>query len=138
MKPEQYFKDYPGKKECFQTSDGLIFHEKGDAHMHGDHLKDTEVTKFKSGKKTELNEAADAELTAEEIALAKEVADKKNADKEAKAKADADKKAADKLVADQKAADKLVAGQKAADKKAADKLAADKKAAFEKAEKDGK
>lgn len=45
MKPEQYFKDYPGKQQCFQTADGLIFHEEGDARLHARGLEYEEVAR---------------------------------------------------------------------------------------------
>mgnify|MGYP001274392159 CR=1 FL=1 len=40
---KQYFKDFPTRKECFVTSDGLIFHEKGDANMHAATLENNQV-----------------------------------------------------------------------------------------------
>lgn len=48
MKPEQYFKDYPYKEKCYQTSDEIIFHHKGDAHLHAKSLKDDEVVEHKA------------------------------------------------------------------------------------------
>lgn len=47
---ENYFKDYPGNKECFTTSDGMVFHNKYDAQMHSKSLKDDEVTQHKAAK----------------------------------------------------------------------------------------
>jgi hypothetical protein len=40
---DEYFKDYPASKQCFTTSDSFVFHEKGDAGMHAQTLKDKTV-----------------------------------------------------------------------------------------------
>lgn len=61
MKAEQYFKDYPGKKECFQTSDGLIFHEEGDAKLHAQGLEDKEVEKHRVPVREETNQGNEVE-----------------------------------------------------------------------------
>jgi hypothetical protein len=89
MKPEQYFKDYPGSEKCFQTSDETIFHQKGDAHLHAKSLKDDEVKEHKAvhfAKATE--EKSDAKKVAKEPAKQaagiKEPADKKEPAKSAK------------------------------------------------------
>lgn len=31
---QSYFKDYPGSDQCFETTDGLLFHQEGDANLH--------------------------------------------------------------------------------------------------------
>lgn len=70
MKANEYFKDYPGKTKCFETSDGLIFHEKGDAQYHADGLKDNEVVMHKNKaavvevEETETNAEAETEKPA--------------------------------------------------------------------------
>lgn len=33
-KVKSYFKDYPGSNECFETADGILFHQEGDANWH--------------------------------------------------------------------------------------------------------
>ena len=43
-KVQDYFKDFPASERCFETVDGLIFHERGDAKFHADGLNDKEVT----------------------------------------------------------------------------------------------
>lgn len=57
---ESYFKSYPND-ECFTTSDGMVFHKKGDANLHATSLDDKEVTphkrsKYLSPKKEEVKE----------------------------------------------------------------------------------
>lgn len=44
MNVKQYFKDFPGRTECFQTSDGYLFHLKSDAANYAKALKDDTVT----------------------------------------------------------------------------------------------
>lgn len=46
----QYFKDFPGKSKCFTTSDGLVFHENGDANLHATSLDDKEVLEHDAAK----------------------------------------------------------------------------------------
>lgn len=58
MKPSEYFKDYPQAKECFSTSDGLIFHQEGDARLHAKTLENDKVTEH---KKSEVSEKAKPE-----------------------------------------------------------------------------
>lgn len=103
MKPNEYFKDYPGKAKCYQTADGLIFHEKGDAQYHADGLKDKDVTTHKNKV-----EVAEAELTEEEkealAAKATEAAAAKKAAAEEKAAKKAEAEATKKAEAEAKAA----------------------------------
>jgi len=90
---KEYFKDYPAKDKCFETSDGLLFHEKGDANYHANSLKDKEV-KTHNATKYALP-AEDEQAKAESDAKKAEAAAKKAADAAAK-KAEADaKKTAD-------------------------------------------
>lgn len=42
-KVELYFSSYPTSNQCFETSDGLLFHEKPMAETHGATLKDKKV-----------------------------------------------------------------------------------------------
>lgn len=49
-KVQQYFKDFPASEKCFETGDGLIFHERGDANMYASGLTDKEVKEHKSVK----------------------------------------------------------------------------------------
>ncbi|WP_346236151.1 hypothetical protein ABDK00_016910 [Niabella insulamsoli] len=54
---QSYFKDYPGRDKCYETADGIIFHEKGDANMHqSETLKSKEPVKvhYRSNKLTEV------------------------------------------------------------------------------------
>lgn len=53
MKPSEYFKDYPQAKQCFETSDGLIFHQEGDARLHAKTLENDAVKEHKNVKKEE-------------------------------------------------------------------------------------
>lgn len=46
---ESYFKSYPND-ECFTTSDGMVFHKKGDANLHATSLDDKEVIPHKRSK----------------------------------------------------------------------------------------
>lgn len=48
-KVTEYFAQYPGSNKCHQTSDGLIFHEDGDAHLHARSLVDKTVIEHKRG-----------------------------------------------------------------------------------------
>lgn len=62
MNPEEYFKGYPASKKCHQTSDGLIFHQEGDARLHAQSLEDDEVKTHKKGQLPETEpEAEDKE-----------------------------------------------------------------------------
>ena len=58
---KEYFKDYPGKNQCFETSDGQLFHEKGDANLHAGSLKNDEVKTHKNVEDTndEVGEKGD-------------------------------------------------------------------------------
>lgn len=47
-KVQQYFKDYPTKTACFETADGTIFHQIGDANLHAASLKNNEVVCHKA------------------------------------------------------------------------------------------
>ena len=40
---EEYFKTYAAN-DCYSTADGFVFHEKGDAQLHAQSLKDHTVT----------------------------------------------------------------------------------------------
>lgn len=44
---EEYFKNYTGSNYCYTTSDGLVFHEQGDARLHANSLEDKEVEQHK-------------------------------------------------------------------------------------------
>lgn len=46
-KVSEYFEQYPQRKVCFQTSDGLLFHEEGDAKLHANSLENKEVESHK-------------------------------------------------------------------------------------------
>lgn len=60
MNVKQYFKDYPGRKECFQTSDGYLFHLKTDADNYAATLKDKAVkTHQRDFEKVEAVEEAE-------------------------------------------------------------------------------
>jgi hypothetical protein len=48
-KVQQYFKDYPTSKQCFETSDGFLFHHEGDARLHATGLKNKTVTSYDAG-----------------------------------------------------------------------------------------
>lgn len=62
MKSEEYFKSYPGSKACHQTSDGLIFHQEGDARLHAKSLEDDAITEHKKGAvKKSVPETAEPE-----------------------------------------------------------------------------
>jgi hypothetical protein len=80
MEVSQYFKDYPGSKKCYKTSDGLIFHEEGDANAHAKSLSASKVT---THSKEDLNEDEPTEIT-EPIKSSKPV--KGKSDKEPKVK----------------------------------------------------
>ncbi len=47
MNAKSYFTDHPSKTEVFETSDGLLFHQDGDAALHAKTLKDKEITMHK-------------------------------------------------------------------------------------------
>jgi hypothetical protein len=49
-KVKEYFNNFPASVKCFQTSDGFIFHEKGDAQMHTATLDDKEVKEHEAAK----------------------------------------------------------------------------------------
>lgn len=60
MNVKDYFKDYPSKTECFQTFDGLIFHQEGDANLHAHSLGKKEVLRHrKTVEKVENVEKVD-------------------------------------------------------------------------------
>lgn len=63
MKVEEYFRSYPGSNACYQSADGLIFHQEGDARLHAKSLDEKEVQAFARKK-----EAAPVEEVAEDIA----------------------------------------------------------------------
>ncbi len=63
MDVKQYFKDYPGSKQCFQTSDSLIFHEEGDARLHAKSLEDKDV-KTHQAKPSTADDDAGAQAAA--------------------------------------------------------------------------
>ncbi len=44
---EEYFTNYTGSSVCYTTSDGLVFHEQGDARLHANSLEDKEVVQHK-------------------------------------------------------------------------------------------
>lgn len=46
---ESYFKTH-ANDECFTTSDGMVFHKKGDANLHASSLEDKEVVPHKRAK----------------------------------------------------------------------------------------
>lgn len=54
----QYFKDYPNSSECFQTSDGFLFHFLNDARNHANTLADKQVVNHK--RETDGKESASA------------------------------------------------------------------------------
>lgn len=72
---QEYFKTYPKSDECFQTSDGFIFHNSHDASANASSLKDKKVKHFERGAKKAADEAA--KKAADEAA-------KKAADEDAK------------------------------------------------------
>lgn len=57
-KVSEYFKSYPGSKKCYQTSDGFIFHQEGDAMLHARSLGDDTV----AGHKKVVEIANDAKV----------------------------------------------------------------------------
>jgi hypothetical protein len=77
---KNYFKDYPGKEKCFTTTDGLVFHEKGDANMHAATLTDKEVEEHNAAKHASAKKSVETKpLTAAQ----KKAAEKEAAEKEA-------------------------------------------------------
>jgi|GEM_PF-4785451 len=42
-----YFKDYSLSNQCFTTSEGFVFHEKGNANLHAQSLQDKKVETHK-------------------------------------------------------------------------------------------
>jgi hypothetical protein len=50
MDSKQYFKNHPGRTECFQTEDGFIFHTKNDAENHAKSLDKKTVNHVQVGK----------------------------------------------------------------------------------------
>jgi hypothetical protein len=98
---KNYFKNYPESKECFETSDGLLFHVRHRATAHAQTLEDkgvkthrresqAEEPKLKLSKKDQ-----EAAAKAEAEKLAKEEAEKAEAEK--LAKEEAEKAEAEKL-----------------------------------------
>lgn len=59
-KVQQYFKDYPTSKQCFETSDGFLFHHEGDARLHAAGLKNKTVTTHNAGA---VGESVDDKVT---------------------------------------------------------------------------
>lgn len=60
MTVKQYFESYPASKKCFQTSDGLIFHQEGDANLHAKSLDSDLVKTFKRGEEVEKEDGKKA------------------------------------------------------------------------------
>jgi hypothetical protein len=58
-KPEYYFNAYPLSNVCYETSNGLLFHEKSDAHTHAALLTDKTVNTHKRTKANAREKAAD-------------------------------------------------------------------------------
>ncbi|MBS1745448.1 MAG: hypothetical protein JST21_04690 [Bacteroidetes bacterium] len=75
-KIKTYFKDYPHKEKVFETSDGLMFHEKGDAHLHAQGLKDKEVKEHLAAKQN-IGEDAEKEIEGADTEEAKPAGKKK-------------------------------------------------------------
>lgn len=60
---QNYFESFPNSNEVHETSDGLIFHQKGDAINHAKSLEDNSVEtitrdEYNSQKKSETNGGA--------------------------------------------------------------------------------
>ncbi|HOZ95399.1 MAG TPA: hypothetical protein PLS07_00620 [Niabella sp.] len=61
-KVQEYFDSYPGSKECFETADGMLFHQEGDARLHQTStLKETEPVKghYRSSTSSEESSSED-------------------------------------------------------------------------------
>lgn len=79
-KVQEYFTLYPANTECFETSDGTLFHNQYDANLHAKSLDDKDVVTHKASKlavkegKKELTdkEKAQAKVDGLTAALAKE------------------------------------------------------------------
>jgi hypothetical protein len=71
---KSYFQSFPNSKEVHETSDGLIFHLKGDAMNHSKSLGDAAVTTYQKdavavepdGNKADETAQADIEETPKE------------------------------------------------------------------------
>jgi len=63
-KVKEYFKLYPANTECFETSDGTIFHTKYDANMHAGSLEDKEVIPHAASKNKDADNKADTDKKA--------------------------------------------------------------------------
>ncbi len=77
-KTQTYFDDYPGSDQCFETEDGVLFHQQSDAELHRrETLKSKEpVRKY---KRAELAKAAaqPTEATEAETLIGEEAPAKK-------------------------------------------------------------
>lgn len=58
-KPEQYFNAYPLSNVCYETSNGLLFHEKSVAQEHAASLSNKSVITHKRIKSNARKKAAD-------------------------------------------------------------------------------
>ena len=50
QKIEHYFKTYKESEECFETSDGMLFHARGNAESHAGTLQDKKVVKHEGAE----------------------------------------------------------------------------------------
>ncbi len=53
---QDYFETYPNSQECFETSDGFLFHQDYDAKAHARNLKDKSFSRIERGKEDESTE----------------------------------------------------------------------------------
>lgn len=60
-KVKEYFDHYKGHDECFQTSDGFIFHTDFDAKAHAGTLKDRKVERFEREAKVVKDQKSEKE-----------------------------------------------------------------------------
>lgn len=74
-----YFKDYPKSNQCFETSDGFLFHEENDAVNHGKTLERKLVKKHlrvASEQADELRETVPSNDGSEDVIAEKPKVDK--------------------------------------------------------------